>query len=69
MVLTALRSNARYNGIFAMVLSNHDSPTLKEMAFRQQAMGWMVKSTMSPKAVARRLRITLAQRVPAKTIA
>jgi len=58
-VLSVIRSDSRYDHVFVVMLSNHSDPDLKETAFRLGALQWILKATMSPQQVARRLRDAL----------
>jgi CheY-like chemotaxis protein len=58
-VLSVIRSNHNYDHVFVVMLSNHSDPDLEEAAFRLGALQWLLKATMTPDQVARRLRDTL----------
>jgi CheY-like chemotaxis protein len=58
-VLSVIRSNHDYDHVFVVMLSNHTDPDLKEAAFRLGALQWLLKATLTPDQVARRLHDAL----------
>jgi DNA-binding response OmpR family regulator len=61
-VLGEIRRHDRFDHIFAVMLSNHNDPDAKEVAFRLGALQWILKATTGPSQVARRLREELDRR-------
>lgn len=57
-----IRQDQRFAHIYVVMLSNDGDPSVHEAAFRLGALQWLMKSTMTPQQVSRRLREALLKR-------
>lgn len=60
--LHLIRQDERFAHVYVVMLSNEGDPDVHEAAFRLGALRWLMKSTMTPQQVARRLREDLQTR-------